>query len=77
MISKIYNSNKILFAAGSRRGKLKEEIELEVELQKDKPDAVYVSELKRIIKWKKPKKKKLTKSQRKERWNKKYGKNRH
>ena len=74
MISKIYNSNRILFAAGSRRGKLKEEIELEVELQKDSPDKEYLRELRRIISWKKPKRKRLTKAQRRERWNKKYGK---
>ncbi len=65
MISKIYNSNQILFAAGSRKGKLREEIELEIERKKDNPDKVYIQELQRMISWKKPKKKKLTKKQRK------------
>jgi len=64
MISKIYNSNQILFNSGSRKGKLREEIELKIELMKDKPDATYIKELKRIIDWKKPKKKKLTKEER-------------
>tara|TARA_R110002073_G_scaffold55400_3_gene141905 strand:+ start:275 stop:505 length:231 start_codon:yes stop_codon:yes gene_type:complete len=64
MISKIYNSNQILFKAGTRKGKLREEIALEIELQKYKPDQVYVGELRRAISWKRPKKKQLTKKQR-------------
>ena len=64
MISKIYGSNQILFEAGSRKGKLREEIQLNVEMKKDNPDRVYIEELKRAIAWKKPKKKKLNKAQR-------------
>mgnify|MGYP003143761670 CR=1 FL=1 len=36
MISKIYNSNKILFKSGSRKGKTKTELALMVEMRKDK-----------------------------------------
>mgnify|MGYP003134156698 CR=1 FL=1 len=64
MISKIYNSNQILFEAGSRKGRLREEIQLNIEMKKDKPDKIYIQELKRAIAWKKPKKKKLNKAQR-------------
>ena len=64
MISKIYGSNQILFETGSRKGKLREEIQLNVEMKKDNPDRVYIQELKRAIAWKKPKKKKLNKAQR-------------
>ena len=64
MISKIYNNNQILFEAGSRKGRLREEIQLNIEMKKDKPDKIYIQELKRAIAWKKPKKKKLNKAQR-------------
>ena len=36
MISKIYNSNQILFKTGSRKGKTKAELALMVERRKDK-----------------------------------------
>ena len=36
MISKIYGSNQILFASGSRKGKTKEQIALMVERVKDR-----------------------------------------
>ena len=36
MISKIYNSNKIMFAVGSRKGKTRKQIELMVEKRKHK-----------------------------------------
>ena len=36
MISKIYNSNQILFASGSRKGKTKEQIALMVEKRKQR-----------------------------------------
>ena len=36
MISKIYGSNKIMFAIGSRKGKTKEQIALMVERVKDR-----------------------------------------
>ena len=63
MISKIYESNQILFGTGRRKGKTREEIALMVEQSKDKPDKEYIKELKRVISWQKPKKKKLTKAQ--------------
>jgi len=36
MISKIYNSNQILFKSGSRKGKTKEQIALMVEKRKQR-----------------------------------------
>ena len=36
MISKIYGSNQILFASGSRKGKTKEQIALMVERRKER-----------------------------------------
>ena len=36
MISKIYGSNRIMFAVGSRKGKTKKQIALMVEKRKDK-----------------------------------------
>ena len=36
MISKIYNSNQILFASGSRKGKTKEQIALAIEKRKQR-----------------------------------------
>ena len=36
MISKIYNSNQILFKSGSRKGKTRAELALMVERRKDK-----------------------------------------
>ena len=36
MISKIYGSNKIMFAVGSRKGKTRKQIALMVEKRKDK-----------------------------------------
>jgi hypothetical protein len=36
MISKIYNSNKIMFPIGSRKGKTKEQIALMIEKRKER-----------------------------------------
>ena len=63
LISKIYNSNKILFKSGSRKGKSKYEIGLAVEKGKMKqfqrPD--YIAWLEKKIKEYKKKKKKRRK----------------
>ena len=52
LISKIYHSNQILFAAGSRKGKTREEIALMVERKKHKKtpkSKAYIAWLKERI----------------------------
>ena len=52
MISKIYNSNQILFQSGSRKGKSKTELALMVEKRKakNKQNPVYIRWLEEKLK---------------------------
>jgi|2_EtaG_2_1085320.scaffolds.fasta_scaffold110360_2 hypothetical protein len=50
MISKIYESNQILFGIGKRKGKTREEISLMVEQKKDKPNKTKLLRSKNVFK---------------------------
>ena len=69
LVSNIYGSNQIRFRSGSRKGKSKYQIALEVQYKKDKAyrDPELIKELKKKIETQEyfQKKNKLTKKQRK------------